>query len=235
MTGFMLVSIIIGFMLAVQFKNVREPEIRDTRDTWQLKSDLLYEQKLQAKLMKDITKLEQQLSRYETERQTSKEQVLKETLEELKKEAGLSEIKGPGVILTIEPIAEGLLINGDNDQITPELLKRLLNEVNMYDAKHISVNGLRIINTTVIRDINGTTKLDGVSINTFPIKINIIAEDAEKLRDRLKVSQSIEEFFIENLSLEISQPLPNITVPAYQNELRIQYMEPVIQGKGGEK
>ena len=51
--------------------------------------------------------------------------------------------------------------------VSPELLKRLLNELNMYDAKYVSIDGQRIINTTVIRDINNETKIDGHTLQEF--------------------------------------------------------------------
>lgn len=232
--GFLIVSVIIGFMLAVQLRLVKEPEVRDTRDTWELKVDLSNEQKLQVQLMKEITSLEQQLARYESELQGSKEQALLHTLEALKEEAGLTEVTGQGILLTIVPLASGMIEREGVQQISPELLKRLINELNMFDAEQIAINDQRVINSTVVREINGITKIDGVSLNTFPIEIKVIAPDAEKIRDRLKVSQSMEEFFIENLSLEISNTMPSITIPPYRNDITVTYMHSVIQGKGGE-
>ncbi len=220
-------STIIGFMLAIQFQVIKEPEARDTRDTWQLKSDLLNEQKLHVQLTKNITQLEQQLALYETERKTSREQALESAVAELKEEAGLTEMEGEGVIITIEAISDESLLMEPADSISPDLLKRLINELNRYDAEHISINGQRVINTTVIRDINGVTKIDGYALDTFPIEIKVITEDAELLRDRLKVAQAIEEFFIENLSLNISRPLSTVTVPAYSSSITIKQMEPV--------
>lgn len=225
--GFILVSTIIGFMLAVQFKSIQEPERRDTRDTWQLKSDLLYEQKRQAQLTKDITELETQLASYETELKTSKEQALMDVVDGLKKEVGIADVTGPGVIITINALTDETLLLQGAKRISPDLLRRLINELNKYDAEHISVDGQRVVNNTVIRDINGITKIDGYALNTFPIEIKVIAADAEILRDRLKVAQTIEEFFIENLTLTISQPLTSVTVPAYRNKIHVQNMEPV--------
>jgi len=232
--GFLIVSVIIGFMLAVQLRLVKEPEVRDTRDTWELKVDLSNEQKLQVQLMKEITSLEQQLGRYESELQGSKEQALLHTLEALKEEAGLTEVTGQGILLTIVPLASGMIEREGVQQISPELLKRLINELNMFDAEQIAINDQRVINSTVVREINGITKVDGVSLNTFPIEIKVIAPDAEKIRDRLKVSQSMEEFFIEDLSLEISNTMPSITIPPYRNDIMVTYMHSVIQGKGEE-
>ena len=230
--GFVFVSIVFGFMLAVQFKIVQEPQERDTRDIWQLKADLVSEQQRQTNLLKEISTLESQLSNYKTERHESKEQALRETLEELKKEAGLTEITSSGVILTITPLSDELLLNRPPSGISPELLNRLVNELNQYQAEEISINEQRMINSSVIRDINGVTTIDGYPLDSFPIEVKVIAKDAGNVRDRLKVGKAIEEFFMEDLMLDISEPITSLTIPAYKNTIEVQEMEPVLSDKG---
>ncbi len=216
---FSMVAGLIGFMLAVQFQTVHEPEQRDTRDEWELKQDLLSEQKVQAGLLTEITKLEHQLSKYESEQQESKEKILKETLDELKEEAGLADTKGQGIILRIEPIEDVFGLNRVPD-LSPELLKRLMNELNRYGAGQIAIGDNRIVNSTVIRDINGITKVDGNSIEEYPLEIRVLAKEADKLKDKLKASQLAEDFFLEDFSFSISNIHPSITVPGYDGEIR---------------
>lgn len=234
--SFSLIAAIIGLMVAIQFQTVKEPEVRDTRDTWQLREDLMKEKELQSRLLLEIRSNEEKLTKYETERQQSKEEVLRETLAELKVEAGLEEMKGPGISLLIEP-AFNLIVEGDNPpSVSPDLLKRLLNELNMYGAKHISVDGERVINTTVIRDINRVTKINNHSLNRFPIEVKVITENrdtAEKLYNRMKISAVADDFFIDNLEVKVNQPVGDLVVPAYQDTIRIRYMESATSGKGG--
>lgn len=234
--SFSLIAAIIGLMVAIQFQTVKEPEVRDTRDTWQLREDLMKEKELQSRLLLEIRSNEEKLTKYETERQQSKEEVLRETLAELKVEAGLEEMKGPGISLSIEP-AFNLIVEGDNPpSVSPDLLKRLLNELNMYGAKHISVDGERVINTTVIRDINRVTKINNHSLNRFPIEVKVITENrdtAEKLYNRMKISAVADDFFIDNLEVKVNQPVGDLVVPAYQDTIRIRYMESATSGKGG--
>jgi uncharacterized protein YlxW (UPF0749 family) len=223
--SFTFITVVIGFMIAVQFQTVKEPVVRDTRDTWQLRE-----------LLREISSNEEKIAQYETKRKQSKEQVLRETLEELRMEAGLSEVTGPGIILTIEPVYEKLLLGKQVDSISPDLLKRLVNELNMYDAQHISIDGRRVINTTVIRDINRETMIDGYALNRLPIEIKVITENAqsaEKLFNRMQVSKSAEEFFIDNLRVKVHKPEGPVTVPAFDDALRIRYMEPVKPEEGG--
>ncbi|WP_420490612.1 DUF881 domain-containing protein [Neobacillus drentensis] len=221
-------------MIAIQFQTVKKPAERDTRDIWQLREALLKEKELQSSLLSEIRSNEEKLAAYESKRKQSKEQTLKDTLEELRIEAGVTEVNVPGIKLKIEPVMEEIKPGAPvNRVVSPELLKRLLNELNMYEAKYIAIDGKRIINTTVIRDINQVTKIDGHAIKSLPIEVIVGVDDnttAEKLYNRMKVSKSTEEFFIENLRLSISKPNPNVTVPAYDDSIRIRYMEPTKEG-----
>ncbi|WP_059170807.1 DUF881 domain-containing protein [Bacillus sp. FJAT-27445] len=238
LTSFSLVAAIIGFMIAIQFQTIKEPaDVRDTRDIWQLRQDILKEKKLQSDLLAEIRSTEDKIAGYETKRQNGKGQVLRETLDELKSEAGLTKAAGPGIILTIEPVYEEVLI-GDpiSNTVSPDLLKRLTNELNMYEAKQISIDGQRVINSTVIREISSETRIDGHRLSTLPIEIKVIAgntQSAEKLSNRMKASQSMEEFFIENLRLTVSDALPDIEIEAYENPVRINTMKPAKADEGG--
>ncbi|HAQ08636.1 MAG TPA: NgoFVII family restriction endonuclease [Bacillus bacterium] len=234
--SFSLIAAIIGLMVAIQFQTVREPEVRDTRDTWQLREDLLKEKEIQSKLLLEIRSNEEKIAKYETERQQSKEEVLRGTLEELKNEAGLTDVTGPGITLSIAPAFNLIVEGGNPPSISPYMLKRLLNELNMYGAQHVSVDGERVINTTVIRDINRETKINGHSLNRFPVEIKIIVENAqiaEKLYNRMKVSTVADDFFIDNLEVKVNRPKNDIVIPAYADSIRIRYMESVKTDKGG--
>lgn len=234
--SFTIIALVIGFMIAIQFQTVQKPVVRDTRDVWQLREDLLKEKELQSKLIKEIRSNEEKISMYKSERSHSKEQILRETLEELKQEAGLTPITGPGIILTIEPVFEEVILGQPVAKVSPELLQRLINELNMYEAKFVAIDGNRIINTTVIRDINGETKIDGQAIKKIPFEVKVVAEDrqtAEKLYNRMQVSKSVEEFFIDNLRVTVSKPIQEVTVPAYENKIIVRNMEPIKADKGG--
>lgn len=230
-----LITLIIGFMIAVQFQTVQEPIVRDTRDTQQLREDLLKEKELQLSLIREIQSNEEKLGKYETEMAQSKEKILKDTLNELKSEAGLTETSGPGIVIEIAPIEEELLLGKPVKSISPDLIQLLVNELNQYGAENISIQGQRIINSTVIRDINGETKVDGYALDQFPIEIKITVEKiqtAERLYKQMQVSKSADEFFIDNFRLSISEPQAKVVIPAYQDTIRIQKLE-LEETKGG--
>ncbi|MCM3689964.1 DUF881 domain-containing protein [Neobacillus niacini] len=235
--SFIVISAVIGFMIAIQFQSVKEPVERDTRDLWQLREALLQEKELQSELVSEIRSIEEKLLAYDSKQKQSKEQALRDTIKELKIEAGLTQVKGPGLSLRIEPIMEEIQIGEPiSKDVSPELLKRLLNELNMYDAAYVSVDGQRVINTTVIRDINNETKIDGHAISSLPIEVKVGVDNlvtAEKLYNRIKASKATEEFFTENLKLIISEPTSELTIPAYDNPIRIRYLESLKANEGG--
>ncbi|WP_299087130.1 DUF881 domain-containing protein [uncultured Metabacillus sp.] len=224
---------IFGLMLAIQFRTIQEPVVRDTRDMWQLREDLKKEQQLQVELLSEIRKYNEIIETYEAEKNQNPEAALKETLNVLEKEAGLTEVTGPGIIITIDSLFSEELLGQPLQSISPDLLKRLINELNSYDAEEISIQGRRLINSSVIRDINGQTKMDNYSLNTYPIEIKVISEDADKLYNRMSASTTDEDFAIDNLSLTVSKPLENITIPAYEDTIRVKNMKPLETKEGG--
>ncbi|MGE7768344.1 DUF881 domain-containing protein [Peribacillus sp. NPDC096540] len=230
MLSFSLITMIAGFMLSIQFNLVNQPEVSDTRDMWQLKNDLLKEQQSQVELLESINKLEEKIASYETKRNESKEELLRETLSELKTDAGLTEITGKGVIVSVQPIKEGLLLGEKIEYISPVLLKRLINEMYRFDADEISISGQRYISSSVIRDINGKPKVDGYSLTDYPLEIQAITVNPKKLKQRIQGSELMDDFFIDNFEVQITTPSSELTLPAYQNTINVEHMEPIIDG-----
>ncbi|WP_110112917.1 DUF881 domain-containing protein [Bacillus sp. CGMCC 1.16541] len=222
---FTIITFVIGLMIAVQFQTTKQPIVRDTRDAWELREDIKKEQELQTKILREIRTYDEQLRSYEAEQ--NNQQVLKDALNDLKKEAGLTELTGNGLVLTVEPLFDESLVGEKVEGISPELLKRLINELNSYNAREISIAGQRVIATTVIRDINGRTKVNDYWLTRFPFEIKVIAKDANRLYNRMQVSNAMDDFAADNLRLTISEPLEEVAVPAYDQVVRIKNMSPV--------
>lgn len=227
---FTLITVIVGFMVAVQFNTVQKPNNRDARDVWELREAINNEMDMQAKLLDEIRLQDKKIHDYSSELQDNKEDVLKQTILELKKEAGLTKIDGPGIILTVDTIDESMLLGQPPPQTSPIVLQRLINELNMYGAKAIAIDGERYINTTVIRDINGETKVGTHSINDLPFQILVLtdsSEVAEKLYNHMQISPVLDDFFIDDLQIDVSDPKVSIELPAYVNPITTKNMESV--------
>ncbi|WAA13678.1 DUF881 domain-containing protein [Fervidibacillus halotolerans] len=229
--SFFFVTLLLGLMLAIQYQSTNENENLDTKDMWELRERYIEAKDYEAKLIQEIRTIDEKIAEYKKVVEHSKGTVLKQTLEELQTEAGLTELSGPGIIITIQPETSFFPIDSaPTGYVSPDLIRKLINELNMYGAKAISVANQRIINTTSIRDVQGETKIDGFPLRTFPIEIKVIAEDektANKLYNGVQISTIPDDFFIDNLSVSISEVKKSITIPAYNHSIKVDVMETV--------
>ncbi|HWO77866.1 MAG TPA: DUF881 domain-containing protein [Bacillus sp. (in: firmicutes)] len=227
---FSLVTLLIGFMIAIQFRSVQEPDQRDTRDIWEVRELIIQEKELQSELIREIREIEEKLAQYQETQAQEELEVLNSTLEEFKVEAGLTKYSGPGLIISISPYFQGIELGQDAVVLSPEMLSKLVNDLYMYGAKHISIQGQRLINSSVIRDINNETHVDGLPLNRFPIEIKVVAENeelAEKVYNRIQASSLEDEFFVEDLKFSVSNVMDKVELPAYLDSIEIGNMKPV--------
>ncbi|GKW44955.1 DUF881 domain-containing protein [Planococcus sp. NCCP-2050] len=225
---FSIILFVIGLMTAIQYNTINEPDARDTRDVWEIRQELSREKQLHSELLSEVGLLDATLSKYEEISSESPEQALKDTVEELRGLAGLTEMTATGIEVTIEPSAEAVAFGEEIEYIAPDLLIRLVNEINRNNGLYVSVDGNRIVNTTAIRDINGLTTVNAIPIQTPPFKIKIASnsmEDTEKLYNHLLSSRILDDFYIDNLSVEISAPQEQVTIEPYEKELNYRHLQ----------
>ncbi|RBW70208.1 DUF881 domain-containing protein [Bacillus taeanensis] len=223
---FTVVTFTLGIILAIQFHTTQQPVVRDTRDVWQLRTDLDKEKKRHQQLNEEINKYEALLNQYYQSEEADRIETMKKVLKDLKKEAGLIEREGSGIILTIEPLFNMELVGQPLPQLGPQLLTRLINEVNAYQAEAIAVGDERIITTSAIREVNGQTYVNNRPISPFPLKVKVITKNPEKLYNKMVGSQSADDFAKENLSL-IPEKKEEIKLPAYEQHVTVKYMKQV--------
>ncbi|WP_410489177.1 DUF881 domain-containing protein [Bacillus changyiensis] len=224
--------LIFGFMLSVQFNSLKKPKVRDTRDIWELREDLKAEQTKQLHLLAEIDKYEKMLVTYRETEGNSKIKGLNETLQNLKKQAGLTDIAGHGITIKISQLFSEELTGQSLENPPPDLLKKLINQLNMYGATEMSINDRRVIHTTVIRDINGITKIDGFPLDHYPITVKIIGENADKLYSGMIASNMQDLFAGENLDLHIERPKQQIKIKAYDGSIQVNPLKPIEKSKG---
>lgn len=212
------VSLLAGFMVAVLFQSNQKPEVRDTRDLWEIRTELKTEQVRQSNLYRQIRELENMIFQYESEPNTEKVETLKESVEILKEKAGLTEKKGKGVVITLKPIFRDLKLEQTYPTVPSDLMSRLFNELNIYGATDIAVEKERIISVTPVRSVGGHTYINNRPVPPLPIDIYVLAKDAGKLIDYMEVSVINDYFAIENIELTFSEQ-NEITLPAYDQSI----------------
>lgn len=225
---FSVILFIIGLMMAVQYNTINEPDSRDTRDVWEIRQELSKEKQLRSELLSEIGQMDDTLKKYEATSKESPEQALKETVTELRSQAGLTEAKGPGIVVSIEPSPEAIAFGQDIQGISPDLLIRFINSINSFKNLEISIDGQRLVNTTAIRDINGNTTVNTKPVQTPPFAVKIVAgtmEDTEKLYNYLLSSPLMDDFYIDDLTVTVTEPKDQVVVEAYDGEISNQYLK----------
>lgn len=228
LTRFTVIMFVIGLMTAIQYNTINEPDIRDTRDVWEIRQELAREKQLHSQLLSEIESLDDTLNKYRATADASPEQALRETAGELRNAAGLAETVGPGIEVFVEPSMEAVAMGLEIEGISPDLLIRLVNEINRYNGLYVSIDGKRIINTTAIRDINGQTTVNTKPVETPPFSIKIISEsmeDSEKLYNHLLASRILDDFYIDNLTLTVSEPIDDLVIEAYDGTIDTNYLQ----------
>ncbi|WP_186577550.1 DUF881 domain-containing protein [Aquibacillus kalidii] len=228
------VCVLTGFMIAIQFQSTQKPDIRETRDVWEIRKQLQTEQKKQLLLYNQITESERILEEYSEKSEQEQLNTLKESTEVLKEKAGLTEKKGKGLLITIEPLFENESERVESyPSITPDLLNRLINELNTYGAEDIAIENERIINLTPIRYVNGKTYVNNHALPGIPLKLKVLSPNPKRLLDYVQVSESKDYFAIEDLSL--SAEIKNgLVLPGYEGVVDLEGIKVKEQAEAGE-
>lgn len=210
-------------MLAILFQTTKQPVERDTRSIWELREDLEKEKKQQMLLNDEVGQYELLLNQYEQNSENNRIKAIEEALYNLQVEAGLTPRQGRGVVLTIEPLFDEELLGEEVPILTPELLLRLINQLNIYGTESLEVGDQRMITTSAIREVNGETYVNNRPLGNLPVQIKVIAEDATRLYDQIKGSKVLDDFANENLTI-IPELKNQVELVPYDHHLSIKYM-----------
>lgn len=233
-TRITIVLFIIGLMMAVQYNTIRNPAERDTRDIWAIREELSEEKKRHSALLAEIRSLNDIVNRYEQSEETNRQDVLSETVESLKQQAGLTDITGPGVTFRVDPALELVAMGYEIEEISSDLLIQLTNALFKYGATNVAIDGNRIVHTTAIRDINGETTVNSVPLSSPPFEIYVGTnsyKDARKMYNSVQASLFIDSFYLDNFSLIIEEPTDKLTIPAFENSLTNDYLTEAKKGE----
>ena len=215
-------------MIAVQYNTVKQkPTERDTRDLWEIREELAKEKKQHSNLLEEIRSSNEVIQKYEATESTSPEIALNETINNLKHQIGLTEVVGPGLTIRIELAEELILMGYEIEEVSPDLLVQLINEIFMYNGIYMEIDGTRVVQTTAIRDINGQTTVNSIPLRTPPIEIRVGTssfENAQKLYNHLMASSFMDSFYLDNFKLSINEPIERLKIKAYDNVLKNSYL-----------
>ncbi|MDF2501862.1 MAG: hypothetical protein K0Q77_2576 [Anaerosporomusa subterranea] len=212
-----LVCIILGLMLAIQFR---------TTD-----GNL----PLQSQRAEDLTR---RLAQVDQERTTLQNEVHKlrsgvtssADAEQIKSKAGFTRITGTGIQVTMDDrgVKSGPGKNSELYLIRDSDILLVLNELKAAGAEAISINGQRVISTTEVRNAGPAIVVNNIAISS-PIEIKAIGDPA-MLENALKIRGGvIETRQIWGIQIAVTKQ-QNVEIPMYKGPQRFNYAKPVKEG-----
>ncbi len=228
------IFLVIGFMIAIQYQTTQAgPVERDTRDVWEIREALDRKQTQQQDLLEKIADADRTIEKYQEQSQQEQIETLKSSINKLERNLGLTQQTGSGIVIEVGPI----FVETDEVQsypsISPELLTRLINDLNKFGASEIAIGNERVTNLSPVRGVNGYTYINNRPLPPLPVTIYALSSNPEKLSDYMEVSQSKEYFAIENLELKVSIKT-NITLPEYEDPLHLEVLQKGEMGETSE-
>ena len=233
-------SLVLGFMFVMVNASMRSSRLRpidaDIRDRLTPSSamaspDAAMQQQLLDKSV-EINKLREEKTNLENSIanvQKSAAKLLNDSLQDVKLFAGLTEVKGPGVLVTLNDgysaVEKKDGEKGSGDATVPDELQsedvihdqdilRVVNELYAAGVEAVSINNLRLVGTSSIRCVGPTVLIDGVRI-AAPIKIRGIG-DTETIMGGLTMPGGIiDELKQVNPRMVTIESVKSMTLPAY--------------------
>lgn len=216
-----LVCVVLGFMLAVQFRTAQD--IRSSipfQRIEDLSQRLSQTEKERDTLLKQI---------YELRQTTSSESATKES-ENIRMGAGVVAVEGTGLVVTIDD-SKRLSKPGENPNlylIHDEDMLKVINELWAAGAEAISINGQRLIATSEIRCAGPTLSVNNTRYSP-PYEILVIGEP-QTLENSLKMRGGVIET-LQFWGIQVSVKKQDVVqVPAYKGTFRFEYAKPIKDG-----
>lgn len=224
-----IVCCILGFMLAYQFRiwNKSEKNSNISQATTDITIELEQYKKQKEELQNSINDLQAKLKEYEeaaANRSDETKNILAE-LENTRLLTGTKDVKGPGVIVYIDPKAKilGNVIPGEH--ITDKYLVYLVNELVSAGAEAVSINDSRITPRTGIRTSGNNILINDIKISPFErITIKAIG-DKDNLYKALDFPGALIDF--EPISKVDYKKDDNIEIKRYNSTFKFEYAKPI--------
>ena len=177
-----ILCLLIGFVTALQISSIKQNEETDRVES--LRLDSLREELITANnkyedLEKRYNELRKQNREYENNKGNISEETaqLKGELDRVKLMAGLTDVKGDGIIINIKNTSVGFVTDSD--------LMNIVNDLKASDAQAISINDERVVALTEIRTAGEYIMVNGTQMRgDYEIKA---ISDPERLENSLRV------------------------------------------------
>jgi uncharacterized protein YlxW (UPF0749 family) len=220
--GLALVGLVLGIMLAFQFRVTREiNKTEPVQRAQQMSAELSQLKKDRDSFQARVAELRTALDQLPA---GPRESELKEELDMARILAGVTELSGPGVEVTLND-SNITLKPGDNPNLYvlhDEDVLRVLNEIRAAGAEAISINGQRLLSNTEIRCTGPTIVLNKNKRLAPPYVITAIG-NPDTLEGSIKMKGGVAEA-LQFWGIQVGvKKIPQVTVPPYSGGISFDY------------
>lgn len=226
-----LVSVILGLILAIQFRTVNKSigeGVLPTQRAQELAGELKKLQDERDSQQNRIEELETEINKYgknEIDKNSYSESLYKDAIK-YRMLAGYIDVKGPGIVLEINDPPSDLEYSesyGVVDQL--DLVLQIISILNSADAEAISINDNRYTSFTEIVRAGDHIEINGVSTNS-PLVIKAIG-NPNTLESALAIKRGIVwQLKSYNYMIHLTQD-KEILIPKYRKNKEFKYSSPL--------
>lgn len=218
-----MICFILTYVMIMQFKTVEETnitQIENMRESELSEKLASWKEKYETTASK-LEETNEKLKEYKEKRESNQEasELLNKELLQAQTIAGLTDVKGDGVVITYKDIEQDESYIG---KIDSSKLIELVNELKLAGAEAISINEQRIVNMSDIVDIQ-VDGVDFILVNkkrvTSPYTIKAIGD--QKYLESALTTKTI-GFVERNTNAKIEKQ-NNIKILKYTGEIKIKY------------
>lgn len=226
-----IISVLLGIILAIQFKTVKETvgsDVLPTQRAQQLSIDLKKAQEDKEFALDALDRAELKIKQYEEDKANNSayaENIYKD-LEKYRMLSGYTDVMGPGIKIEIsEPSMDKKYEIEQSIVDDLDLILQTISVLNAADAEAISINEQRYTSFTEIERAGDHIEVNGVSVGS-PITIEAIG-DPETLESALSLKRGIVwtlEYYDYNVKLKKDKELK---IPKYRKIFEFNYAKPI--------
>lgn len=210
----------LSMMLTAQMKSMSNTEeiLAGKRES-QLADDLVTLQRKYDDLKKKYDDSKEVVEEYQTNSSTNNTLIasMKEQIESLSAMSGVTDLKGEGIVITLNDGAKTSDSNVRSDTLVHDSdLLTVVNELKAAGAEAISINGQRIIATSAIRCVGPVIQVNYQKV-AAPFEIKAIG-NAQYLESAMTIKNGVVDLLKEyGVSVSVSRQ-SNVEIPKYEGE-----------------
>lgn len=233
-----LICFVTAFLITLQIRTISQSksEITRLKNENELRDEINEWKDMYESITYKVTDLESKIADYKNAASANDAtlKLLNEEIDDLQILAGLTELQGSGVIVTLDDTRAINQIAADAGFYDPNVfvihdsdILLVINELKAAGAEAIAINGQRITANTEIRCVGPVIQINGIRL-TAPFRISAIGVP-ETLASSLKLRGGIVDQISQADIDVVIEKSDSVIIPKFDKVLEFKYATPVVE------